>query len=287
MNYSNKGLKLTNEEYDLRLINFNLIRVDDYINSKTAIKHACVHCKKIYKAKPKEILRISCDCILKGTEYKIKIRSKNLELLENYKNIKTKLLHKCLKCNNSFSTTPKTVLQSKMGCPSCAGKKFTEEKYKSLLPNTIKLKGKYVDSSRHTLHECLECGYEWNTKPNYIIHMDCGCPECASSKGEKIIKEYLDELNLLYIKEKCIEINGLKYRFDFFLEEIKLVIEFDGIQHFVSRDFFGGEDYLKKVRDSDRIKSDWCKKNNYKLIRISYKQLKLLTKEQLVNLIYI
>ena len=128
MNYSNKGLKLTNEEYDLRLINFNLIRVDDYINSKTAIRHACVHCKKIYKAKPKEILRISCDCILKVTEYKIKIRSKNLELLENYKNIKTKLLHKCLKCNNSFSTTPKTVLQSKMGCPSCAGKKFTEEK---------------------------------------------------------------------------------------------------------------------------------------------------------------
>lgn len=287
MNYSNKGLKLTNEEYDLRLINFNLIRVDDYINSKTAIKHACAHCKKIYKAKPKEILRISCDCILKGSEYKIKIKFKNLELLENYKNIKTKLLHKCLKCNNSFSTTPKTVLQSKMGCPSCAGKKFTEEKYKSLLPNTIKLKGKYVDSSKHAVHECLECGYEWKTRPNYIIHMGCGCPECASSKGEKIIKEYLDELNLLYIKEKCIEINGLKYRFDFFLEEIKLVIEFDGIQHFESRDFFGGEDYLKKVRNSDRMKSDWCKKNDYKLIRISYKQLKLLTKEQLVNLIYI
>ena len=129
MNYSTKGLKLTNEEYDLRLINYNLMRVDDYINSKTVIKHACIYCSKIYKVKPKELCRIACDCLLKGTEYKLKIKSKDLELLENYKNIKTKLLHKCLKCNNSFSTTPKTILQSKIGCPSCSGKKFTEKSW--------------------------------------------------------------------------------------------------------------------------------------------------------------
>ena len=286
MNYSKKGFKLTNEEYDLRLINFNLRRVNDYIDSKTSIKHTCIYCNKVFKAKPKELNRINCDCVLKGSEYKQKILLKRIILLENYKNIRSKLLHGCLNCNHEFKTTPKTVLQSKIGCPSCSGKKFTEEKYKSLLPNTIRLKGKYVDSSKHTLHECLECSYEWNTKPNYIIHMGCGCPNCASSKGERLIQEYLNELKINYIKEKCIEINSVKYRFDFLLEHLKLIIEFDGIQHFESRDFFGGENYLKKVKESDDIKNQWCSKNNYKLLRISYKHLDKLTKKLFEILIY-
>lgn len=287
MKYSSKGLRLTNEEYDLRLVKLNLKRLDDYIDSRTSIRHECNHCSKIYKVKPKEISRISCDCILKGTEYRKKIKSKDLELLENYKNIKTKLLHKCLNCNNNFKTTPKTILQSKIGCPCCAGKKFTEEKYKSLLPENIRLKGQYIDSSKHTTHECLECGYEWITKPNYILHMSCGCPECASSKGEKLIQQYLNDLNLIFIKEKCIEINQLKYRFDFFLEDLKLIIEFDGIQHFEAREFFGGQRYLKKVKESDKVKNKWCITNNYRLVRISYKEIATLTKEQLVNYIYI
>lgn len=286
MNYSFKGLKITNDEYDVRLLEYNLKRIDDYIDSKTSIKHLCVHCTRVYKFKPKEVSRISCTCVLKGTEYKQKLKSKNLELLENYKNIRTKLLHKCLNCNNIFYTTPKTILQSKVGCPSCSGKKFTEEKYKSLLPKNIRLKGKYIDSSKYTAHECLECGYEWTTKPNYILHMDCGCPECASSKGEKRIQQYLRELSLTFIKEKYIEIDQSKCRFDFFLEELKTIIEFDGIQHYEARDFFGGETYLNKVKQSDKIKSEWCILNKFKLIRISYKDIDRLTKEQLRYLIY-
>ena len=37
------------------------------------------------------------------------------------------------------------------------------------------------------LHKCLICNNNWNTKPNYILHMDCGCPFCSASKGEKLI----------------------------------------------------------------------------------------------------
>lgn len=282
MNYSKKGIKLTNQEYDLRLLEYKLKRLEDYIDSKTSIKHVCINCNKIFRVKPKELNRINCECFLKGAEYKQKVLLKNIILLENYKNIRSKLLHKCLNCNNEFKTTPKTVLQSKIGCSSCSGKKFTEEKYKSLLPKNIELKGKYVDSSKHTLHKCLECGYEWNTKPNYIIHMGCGCPRCTASKGEKLIQSILDELSIQYIKEKEIIVNNNKYRFDFFLEVQKVIIEYDGIQHFESRDFFGGQKYLEKVKKSDHIKNEWCISNNYKIIRFSYKDLK----EQISKLIY-
>jgi hypothetical protein len=35
MNYSKKGLRLIDEEYDLRLKKYNLQKVDNYINSVT------------------------------------------------------------------------------------------------------------------------------------------------------------------------------------------------------------------------------------------------------------
>lgn len=286
MNYSKKGLKLTNEEYDVRLNKYNLKRIDDYVNSTTSINHACLYCNRTFKVKPKELNRINCDCFLKGAEYKQKIISKNITLLQNYRNMRTKILHKCKICGLEFSTSPKTVLKSKIGCPCCSGKKFTEVKYKSLLPNNIELIGEYLDSAKATLHRCLDCQNEWNTKPNYIIHQGCGCPNCAASKGEKMIQSFLDELSILYIKEKTIQIHQSKYRFDFFVESLRLFIEFDGIQHFESREFFGGKEYLKKVQESDRIKNEWCEVNDYKIIRISYNNLNELNKEHLLQLIY-
>ena len=286
MNYSKKGIKLNNDEYDLRLLEYKLKRLEDYIDSKTSIKHVCINCNKIYRVKPKELNRINCECFLKGAEYKKSIHNKNIVPIENYRNIKTKILHKCLNCKLEFCSSPKTILKSKIGCPSCSGKKFTEEKYKSLLPSNIELIGEYIDTAKAALHKCLECDNKWTTKPNYILHMGCGCPNCASSKGEKLIQKLLEDLSIPYLKEKIVEIYGIKYRFDFYIDGLNLFIEFDGIQHFESKEFFGGDEYFKKIQESDKIKNDWCESNQYKIIRISYRQLKTLTKEQLYKLIY-
>jgi predicted nucleic acid-binding Zn-ribbon protein len=286
MNYSKKGIKLTNQEYDLRLLEYKLKRLEDYIDSKTSIKHVCINCNKIFRVKPKELNRINCDCFLKGAEYKKNIYNKNIVPIENYRNIKSKILHKCLNCQLEFYSSPKTILKSKIGCTSCSGKKFTEEKYKSLLPSNIELIGEYIDTAKATLHKCLECDNKWTTKPNYILHMGCGCPNCASSKGEKLIQKLLEDLSIYYLKEKNVEIYGFKYRFDFFIDNLNLFIEFDGIQHFESKEFFGGDEYFKKIQESDKIKNNWCVNNRYKLIRITYKELKTLTKEQLSELIY-
>ena len=37
-------------------------------------------------------------------------------------------------------------------------------------------------------------------------------------------------------------------KFDFFLPDLNICIEFDGKQHFESIDFFGGDSYLKKIQ---------------------------------------
>jgi hypothetical protein len=50
------------------------------------------------------------------------------------------------------------------------------------------------------------------------------------------------------------------------------ILEFDGIQHFVPCEIFGGEEEFKKVKIRDSIKNDWCFVNGIKLIRFNYNQ---------------
>ena len=48
------------------------------------------------------------------------------------------------------------------------------------------------------------------------------------------------------------------------------MIEYDGIQHFEPVKLFGGKDEFKKTQIKDKIKTEYCIKNNIQLIRISY-----------------
>jgi DNA-directed RNA polymerase subunit RPC12/RpoP/very-short-patch-repair endonuclease len=269
--FSKLGKKITNTQFDLRLSDTNLVRIDDYINSNTSIRFKCINCDKEYKCKPKDLNRIQCKCDEKHENYTKEILSKNIIPIERYKNAFHKIKHKCLNCENEFITSPKVLKNSVIGCPSCSGKKFTKEKYESLLPNNINLIDEtYNGSGIEHNHKCLTCDYSFKTKPNYILHMNTNCPNCNSSKGERIISDFLNRLDIKFTKEYSIKINESIYRFDFYLEDYDIFIEYDGIQHFQSVNFFGGLSNLEKVIKNDNLKDHWILENDKKLIRISY-----------------
>ena len=268
--FSKKGLKITNDEFIQRLNSLGFDPVDEYINSYTSIRFKCKNCNKIYKRKPKELSSIKCKCLNKHNDYVLKV-SKDFYVLEQYKNIRYKILHKCKKCKLEFKTSPKSIINSVNGCPSCSGKKFSTDSYISKLPKDIKLLSlEYKGSAYYHLHKCNNCNFEWKTKPNYILHMNTSCPNCSSSKGEKIISQILNELSITYQKEYVVNIGGINYRFDFFIPKLNTIIEYDGIQHFMPIDYFGGEEYFQRVQENDSIKNKWCKENSYNLIRIPY-----------------
>jgi len=50
-----------------------------------------------------------------------------------------------------------------------------------------------------------------------------------------------------------------------------MCIEYDGIQHFKPIEYFGGEESFLSLKKRDKIKTDFCIKNNIKLLRIGYK----------------
>lgn len=99
-----------------------------------------------------------------------------------------------------------------------------------------------------------------------------GCPICKTSKGESKIYSFLSNINIKYITQhkfkECRYIRQLK--FDFYLPEYNICIEYDGIQHYKPVDVFGGEEDHKKVLMYDSIKTKYCQENNIKLIRIKY-----------------
>jgi len=95
-----------------------------------------------------------------------------------------------------------------------------------------------------------------------------GCSQCSISKGEEKILKYLKKHNISHIRE--YKIPGYNYRYDFYLPELNILIEYDGIQHFKPRSFFGGKDEFKKTRKRDKEKNTLATFNNIHLIRIPY-----------------
>ena len=57
---------------------------------------------------------------------------------------------------------------------------------------------------------------------------------------------------------------------DVYIDELRLGIEYQGIQHYQPIKHWGGTDSLKKTEERDRKKRELCKLNNVKLIEIRY-----------------
>lgn len=97
-----------------------------------------------------------------------------------------------------------------------------------------------------------------------------GCPFCTSSKGEKIIRNFLIDNNISFKQfhtfNDCKHIN--KLIFDFYLQDKNLCIEYNGIQHYKETNFFYSD--LKTNQKRDKIKKEYCEKNNINLIVIKY-----------------
>jgi very-short-patch-repair endonuclease len=102
-----------------------------------------------------------------------------------------------------------------------------------------------------------------------------GCPICKESKGEILVNNILNQLEINFIRqhrfEDCVSSKTgkfcVKLPFDFYIPSTKTAIEYDGQQHFVP---VWGQESLENVQRTDKIKNRYCKKNGIKLIRIPY-----------------
>lgn len=105
-----------------------------------------------------------------------------------------------------------------------------------------------------------------------------GCGRCVRSKGEDQISMYLKKKNLKFIDHwrdhDCKDVKKLV--FDFYIPSRLTVIEFDGPHHFRPIKYYKkmtDEQALESYRGTlkrDKIKNDWCTKNDILMLRIPY-----------------
>jgi very-short-patch-repair endonuclease len=132
---------------------------------------------------------------------------------------------------------------------------------------------KYINSNTKIKIMCPVHGI-FEQQPSNHLNLKNGCPFCKESVGEKIIEKCLKFKQISFTKNKkfynCKNKRCLP--FDFYLPDHNICIEHDGVQHFKSINFFGGDKSLKSQQKRDKIKTEYCLNNNILLIRIAYDQ---------------
>ena len=276
--------KKTHDQYieEVLRINPNIEVIHTYINARTPILHMCKKCGHKWNISPDNVLHNygcpKCAGVMKHTTdnfiHALFNVNDRINVIGEYINANTKIRCKCLIDDYEWDAIPRSLLNGH-GCPLCAGnKKKSNDEYINdvmTINQDIEVVGKYISADDAILHRCKKDGFEWFAKPNNILSGK-GCPKCRSSIGERFVSTYLKNNNIGFIEQhtfpNCKNIKLLP--FDFYLPDFNTCIEYDGIQHFEPRDYFGGQLAFEEIVKHDAIKSNYCLLHNIKLIRIRY-----------------
>ena len=260
------------EKQNGRRNNFYLLRCDKCnTEKKQSSDHfdGCSTCKKVN-------LRISLEDFLRRAFDKHGDRFDYS--LVNLVSIKLKVKIICKNCGNVFEQSPECHLDS-YGC-ICYKRIFYKEKFLVSCRSLYGDRYNYDFVDYHGMKTnisilCNKCNNIFIQRPSSHLNDKRGCPNCNDSKGELIISNLLNKKNLVYDKQKTFGDLRDKYllRFDFYLSDLNLLIEYDGEGHYIP--CFGSsleekQNNLEICQRRDLIKSDWAKKNNIPLLRIPY-----------------
>ena len=188
-----------------------------------------------------------------------------------YKNVRTKVKIICPN-HGVFEQLP--WVHFKCGCTKCQNstQEIFTEKSNEIHNNYYDYS--FVEYKNRKTKIKIMCPFHgvFEQTPNGHLQGQ-GCPICKISKGERKIKNLLDENNVNYLRQKTFDgcVNQSNLFFDFYLVDYNVCIEYDGKLHFMSIEYFGGEEKFKYIQQNDKIKNEYCVQNNIRLERISYK----------------
>ena len=200
----------------------------------------------------------------------------------------------CPYCGKEFVGNISGVGKGLIKSCGCYHKKISREN--TFIDITGKRFGKLValyclsDSStdgRAIWHCRCDCGNEKDVSGKSLrsghVH-SCGC---SNSKGEALLRNILDNLNISFISQKkfdnFVAPSGRFYQFDFYLPDYHCCIEYDGEQHYTG--WRGNKDSLEHIKKNDAIKDIFCLENNLILVRIPYFYYDNITLENISKLL--
>ena len=167
------------------------------------------------------------------------------------------------------------------GCPKCAGTiKLTKDEF------TRKSKLKHGNTYDYSLVsninnnktivriKCNKCGHVFEQIVNNHLN-DHGCPYCKSSHLEEQTILFLERHNIKYNYQQTFDWlkSSKKWSMflDFYLPKYNIVIECQGIQHYMSEGngYFTTEG-IKSTQQNDVLKHTLCKEHGIPIYYINY-----------------
>lgn len=98
-----------------------------------------------------------------------------------------------------------------------------------------------------------------------------GCSKCQSSRGEQQIRAALRSIGVKFLEQaRFYACRNRRIPFDFYPPETRTLIEFDGKQHFIKSELWGGHHLLERTQHHDAIKNRFACEHGFRLIRIPY-----------------
>ena len=156
-------------------------------------------------------------------------------------------------------------------------KDLTGQKFGKL---TVLEQGPYYNRTVQWICQC-DCGATTIVRSNYLLSghtTSCGCNrywgEGQMSKGEQKIASLLKEEKIKFEREKTMpdmKKNNHHLRFDFYIEDQKIAIEYNGEGHYYKNKFFHkNEQAFKKRQEYDRYKIGYCLANDITIYCIPF-----------------
>jgi very-short-patch-repair endonuclease len=249
-----------------------------YVNAKTKITIICREHGEFYQTPSNHLSNFNCQkCSNNFKSDTLSFINKASTIHDNiydyskvnYINANTPVIIVC-KEHGDFNQIPDFHINRKCGCPKCciSYKKNTQEfieKANKIHNNKYNYsKVHYVNNRNQIIIICKTHG-EFTQKP--FVHLSKhGCPSCINKTEFKFfekIKELYPSIKRQYKVEWCK--NKLYLPYDFVIEDLNIIIELDGGQHFKQISNWTSPEVQI---ENDKYKTNCANINGFSVIRL-------------------
>lgn len=174
----------------------------------------------------------------------------------------------------------------KYGCKKCSGELIGDRvrlDNTKFIKKAMEIHGYLYDYSKvdykgSDVNVCIICpehGEFWQTPHTHLSKKIHGCPFCANEKNvseERLFNYLMNVFNGKYTITRQKKFSWLKNKkklsIDFYIEELGVGIEYQGLQHYTNIEMFKNNYSYQHMNDMLKIKL--CKEHNVKLLHFSY-----------------
>ena len=205
-----------------------------------------------------------------------------------YKGSREKLWVECPELGHEpFEQWPRVHLVGK-GCPECGREsaaaiaRLSHEEVVERFNDIHRDRYDYSHAEIYGTDSYIKIGCPEETHPVFRQKVSShlvgkGCPRCSLSKGETAIARLLDLELIDYEVEFVMEdsVDNKRLRFDFYIPNQNVLIEYDGEQHYRPVTFGGmtkekALEVHEKIKSRDHRKNVWALDKGFRLIRIRF-----------------